>query len=101
MQTPDTAATPRPKRRMRKRPSGAHKLLTLLLYGRFSFYRKLDSGAFQIISCRSMGSTLGVPSLQIKDWLRWLEDQGYIESLALSPNRRSAQFRIRRPPNAY
>lgn len=97
MQSPDTQKKPRGK--MRKRPSGAHKLLTLLLYGRFQFLRKLDSGAFLLVSCAQMGRNLGVPSLQVKNWLRWLEDLGYIESLSLSENRRSAQFRLRRPPN--
>jgi hypothetical protein len=46
-----------------------------------------------------MGQRLNVRTAQIHKWILWLEDQGFLESLAYTENKRACQFKIRRPPN--
>lgn len=81
------------------RPSGAFKLLTVLLYGSFPYVNVKDQRIIEIIHISKLARVLGTESKKVRKWLDYLENASYIESLAFSENRRQASFRLRRPPN--
>jgi len=81
-----------------KYPNGAFKLLVMLLYGKYPYMeRGAGRGIVTLHSLRKLADRLGCRSVKIRLWLQWLEDQGYIESLAISQDRRRASFRVREP----
>lgn len=100
-------------RRYTNRPNGAYKLLTALLYSESpSLERPTASqievegrgyarGLITIRSLRKLSRLLGTESKRVNSWLAWLEDQGYIEAVTYSENRRSCTLRLRRPRNIY
>lgn len=80
------------------RPSGAYKLLVILMYGSFSYVELVpSSGYVRIKHIAKLARVLGTESKKVRGWLAYLESVSYIESLVLSENHRQAQFRIRRP----
>ena len=81
------------------RPSGAFKLLTVLLYGSFPYVNIKAYGVIEIIHISKLARALGTESKKVRKWLEYLEGASYLESLALSENRRQASFKLRRPPN--
>lgn len=81
------------------RPLSAYKLLTLCLYGRNSFLELEGKGIVQIRSIRDCSRFLGTDTWRVRRWLVYLEELGYIDSLTVSPNKRTARFQLRKPPN--
>lgn len=83
----------------RKKPSGAYKLLVTLLFGRMAYLERTESGYVRLHSNAKLGQLLNVDTKYINKWFLWLEDQGFIESLAYTQDRRACQFKLRRPRN--
>lgn len=83
------------------RPNGAYKLLIHLLYGQYKFMAVMPRGIVELQSIRKLARLLGTQSYTVNRWLSYLEDNGYIESLQYSPNKRSAKFKIRETSNVY
>lgn len=85
-----------PRRRPRQ-PSAAFRLLVYLLYGQYPYMYREARGVVKLSSLRKLARLLGTETKYIRRHLSWLEDRGYIESVAYSENRRQVQFRIRQP----
>lgn len=90
---------PHPGRSKKARPIGAFKLLAFLLYSSYPGWIVYGYGKTQILACSTLGRKLGTDGKHLRRWLDYLNEQGYIEQLSYSTNRRKAQFRIRRPHN--
>lgn len=82
------------------RPTTAPRLLVHLMWAHPPTVLPIPgTGAIEIPSLRKVAVQLGTVTKRINQWLLTLEDQGRIEGLVWSPNRRSVQLRIVRPPN--
>lgn len=98
------------------RPYGAYKLLATLLYGSADRIGSLepqdaplmrwisDRGGshgshLEIPSVRRLGRLLGAESKKVNAWLAWLYEQGLLENLQWSEDRRSVRVRLTRPRN--
>lgn len=81
------------------RPSGAHKLLTMLLYGNYPHMHFHPNGVIKLESIAKLARRLGTKSPKVRMWLEYLETSGYLELLTISEDRRQAALLIRRPPN--
>lgn len=81
------------------RPSGAHKLLTILMYGRFPYMWTEETGVTKISSVSKLARVLGTESKKVRKWLEYLETSSYLDFLLISENRKQALLKIRKPPN--
>lgn len=81
------------------RPNGAYKLLSLLMYGNYSFLEPLGEGALVIHSVRKLARIAGTQTSRANKWLIWLEDQGYIDHLVKLDGGRKVRVNVRQPPN--
>lgn len=98
------------------RPSGAYKLLATLLYGVADrvtevSYEGLDAplmrwvrdgnvkAYLEVPSVRRLGRLLGVESRKINMWLIWLYEQGLIENVQWSTDKRSVTVILTKPRN--
>ena len=81
------------------RPSGAHKLLTILMYARYPYMWTEETGMIKISSIKKLSRVLGTESAKVRKWLEYLENSSYLDFLIISEDRRQAALKIRRPPN--
>ena len=79
------------------RPNGAYKFLVHVMYDQSQRVQSQDNGTVLVPSIRKVARMLGTDSSRVNGWVAWLQDRGYIESVAWSQNRRSVSFLIRRP----
>ncbi len=96
---PQTEQSNLSPRRYSNRPSGAYKMLVLLLYGQYTYVTRAPRGITVLDSIRKLARLLGTDSRNVKQWLEFLESVGYLESLTYTPNMRSAKFKLREPSN--
>lgn len=85
----------KPRKRYTHRPNGAYKLLTYLLYSKYTFLERLPRGYIRLRYIAKLARILGSESKHVRNWIQFLQDQGYLQDLSYSQNRRSVQFRVR------
>lgn len=89
------------KRVKQRRATPAFKLLAFLLYSGVSCIKTTESNCVYITSFRTLSRFLGTSSgsKSIRNWLVWLEDRGYVDSVVFSKNMRQAKIKLRPPRN--
>lgn len=89
--------------RKKRQATPAFKLLTYLLYSGYSPCIRVSEGRefVYITNFRQLGRMMGtsVTAYRIRNWLLFLEDRGYIDSVSFSQNLRTARIRLRPPRN--
>lgn len=97
--------------RFSNRPSGAYKLLTILLYYEIGprepgkapvvamSYETGMEGYLEIPSIRRLARLLGTESKKVNRWFVWLAEQGYLHDLAWNARSTAAYVQLRRPRN--
>lgn len=93
-----------------RRPTAAYKLLVYLLYN-IAPERAVDTpvvqwisggshrGHLEVPSIRRLARLLGTESRRVNAWLIWLYEQGFIEHVSWSLDKRSVVLYIKKPSN--
>lgn len=93
-----------------RRPTAAYKLLVYMLYndtpveaGKAPLMQwilgETRKGYLEIPSIRRLARLLGTESRRVNAWLIWLYQQGLIDYVAWSEDRRSVKVYLRKPRN--
>lgn len=89
--------------RKKRQATPAFKLLTYLLYSGYSPCIQVSEGrdCVYITNFRQLGRMMGtsVTAYRIRNWLLFLEDRGYVDSVVFSENLRQARVKLRPPRN--
>jgi hypothetical protein len=89
--------------RKSRQATPAFKLLTYLLYSGYSSCIRVSEGRdyVYITNFRQLGRMMGtsVTAYRIRNWLLFLEDRGYVDSVVFSENLRHAKVKLRPPRN--
>jgi hypothetical protein len=75
------------------------KILSCILYGRFTWIEKRTESETLLLSLGPMARSFRITSSRLRDQLEWLRENNYLESLALKYG--CAEVRPKVPPNLF
>jgi hypothetical protein len=79
------------------RPQGAYKLLCLLLYSTHPSLEYMPRRVVRITSLAKLGRYMGTETRNIRKWISYLGNMGYLEHVLYAPNMRSCRLQVRPP----